>query len=191
MVRLSKIYTRTGDKGQTRLVGGQKVEKDSLRIEAYGTIDELNAILGMVRTANRETSDGDLRNTIDTFLRKTQNDLFNLGSDLATQIEDRWEGQPLISAEDTTGLEQQIDAWNEDLKPLDSFVLPGGNEVCALLHLARTVCRRAERILVTTSREETLGDEVIPYVNRLSDALFVMSRWVTYQCGEDEPLWEK
>lgn len=192
MVRLSKIYTRTGDKGSTRLVGGQKVAKDSQRIAAYGTVDELNATLGLVRVAMR-ASDAEpaVKDDVEAFLRRVQNELFDLGSDLATRIEDRWPGQPLVELDDVTELERRMDAWNEDLAPLDSFVLPGGNEVAARLHLARTVCRRAEREVVTLAGEEPIGEPVVPYVNRLSDALFVLSRWVTHRMGAEEFLWEK
>lgn len=188
MVRLNRIYTKTGDGGLTRLVGGQQVPKDSLRIEAYGTIDELNACLGLVRTA-LATSPAASRARFDTWLLHTQHLLFNLGSDLATRIEDRFEGQPLIQSADTTALEQLMDELNEGLPPLASFVLPGGGPVNAALHLARTVCRRAERLIVTLAREEPLGADVVPYVNRLSDALFVWSRWVARSLGEDEILW--
>lgn len=192
MVRLSKIYTRTGDKGSTRLVGGQKVAKDTRRIAAYGTIDELNATLGLVRVAMR-ASDADpaVKEDVEGFLRRVQNALFDVGSDLATYLEDRWAGQPLVEMQDVEELERRMDAWNDSLEPLDSFVLPGGNEVAARLHLARTVCRRAEREIVTLAREEPIGDPVIPYVNRLSDALFVLSRWVTHRMGAEEFLWEK
>lgn len=192
MVRLTKIYTRTGDKGDTRLVGGQKVPKDHLRIEAYGTIDELNTILGLARVFNlRETSDAAVSTSIDTFLRKTQNDLFNLGSDLATRVADRWPNMPLICANDITELESTIDRWNDELFPLNSFVLPGGNPLSAFLHQARTVCRRAERCILRLSREDDIGEHVLPYVNRMSDALFVLSRWATIKTGAQEFLWER
>ena len=190
MVRLNRIYTRTGDAGQTRLVGGQQVEKDSLRIEAYGTIDELNAILGIVRSNVAAGPAGsEPHERLLAWLALTQNRLFDLGSDLATRLDDRFEGLPVIQAEDATALEVVIDALNEDLEPLTSFVLPGGGPINASLHLARTVCRRAERLMVTLAREEPLGDAVIPYVNRLSDALFVWSRWVSHHLGEEELLW--
>lgn len=192
MVRLSKIYTRTGDGGSTRLVGGQKVDKDSPRITAYGTVDELNATLGLVRVANRsETADVTTRAVLEAFLRRVQNDLFDLGSDLATRLEDRWEGQPLVDPADIDDLEHRMDVWNEELEPLNSFVLPGGNEVTARLHLARTVCRRAEREILTLRRHEPIGEHCVPYINRLSDALFVASRWMTAQTGAEEFLWEK
>jgi cob(I)alamin adenosyltransferase len=190
MVRLNRIYTRTGDKGETRLVGGQAVPKDSLRIEAYGTVDELNSVLGLVRTFSPESGDAEARARLDDWLRRTQNSLFDLGSDLATRLEDRWENQPLIDADDVTELETLMDSLNEDLDPLKSFVLPGGGPLNAFLHQARTVCRRAERIILALSRDEEIGEFVIPYVNRLSDALFVWSRWVSKRFGEAEYLWE-
>jgi cob(I)alamin adenosyltransferase len=192
MVRLSKIYTRTGDGGHTRLVGGQKVPKNSLRIEAYGTVDELNSTLGLVRVTNlTETQVDTVRDSIEAFLERTQNKLFDLGSDLATQMADRWPGQPLVEAADATALEELMDRWNEDLEPLNSFVLPGGNLVSAHLHLARTVCRRAERRILDLAGAEPIGEAVVPYVNRLSDALFVLSRWVVHQTGASEFLWKK
>lgn len=189
MVRLTRIYTRTGDGGQTRLVGGQQVPKDSLRIESYGTIDELNAILGLVRTALEASPASAASRALD-WIGRTQNKLFDLGSDLATRIEDRWEGQPLICLDDVSALETLMDQLNEELDPLESFVLPGGGAISSLLHQARTVCRRAERVIIACGREEELGEHVIPYVNRLSDALFVWSRWVAKHLGERELLWE-
>jgi cob(I)alamin adenosyltransferase len=123
-------------------------------------------------------------------LRRIQNELFNLGSDLATLPADRWPGQPLIAMRHVEALEREIDGWNESLPELRSFVLPGGGMVAAYLHLARTVCRRAERLIVTLRDAEPVGDEVIAYVNRLSDALFVMSRHASRLYGEPEPLWE-
>lgn len=191
MVRLTRIYTRTGDKGQTRLVGGQEVPKDSLRIESYGTVDELNAIIGLVRTfLDRSDTPEEARDQLAKWLRELQNNLFDLGSDLATRPQDRWEGQPLIEAHHVTGLEATIDALNEELPSLRSFVLPGGDPVGAFLHQARTVCRRAERVTIALARDEEIGDQVIPYLNRLSDAFFVWSRWVARRRGEPEHLWE-
>mgnify|MGYP001428259536 CR=1 FL=1 len=191
MVRLNRIYTRTGDKGSTHLVGGQKVPKDSLRIEAYGTVDELNTILGLVRTFLMQSdAEQALKARLSDWLKLTQNNLFNLGSDLATRTEDRWEGMPLTRLEDVQTLEATIDSLNDDLEPLKSFVIPGGGPCNAFLHQARTVCRRSERIILALSREEAVGDYVLPYVNRLSDALFVWSRWVSKQLGESEFLWE-
>ena len=191
MVRLTKIYTRHGDKGTTRLVGGQEVPKEDARISAYGVIDELNAVLGMCRisTGKLEVNDPSILVELDAFYAIVQNNLFNLGSDLATRIEDRWEGMPLVAASDATFLESHIDQWNAGLPSLESFVLPGGSEAAAHLHLARTVCRRAEREIVSLSRQEEIGEFVVPYVNRLSDALFVMSRYVIHLEAKEEVLW--
>lgn len=191
MVRLNRIYTRTGDKGMTRLVGAQEVPKDSLRIEAYGTVDELNTIIGLARTfLEQSPAPDEVKAVLSGWLKPLQHNLFNLGADLATRMEDRWATMPLIDQGDIDALEQVMDHLNEDLPDLTSFVLPGGGPVNAFLHQARTVCRRAERITITLSREEPLGDFVVPYLNRLSDALFVWSRWVARKLGESEWLWE-
>ncbi len=190
MVRLTKIYTRAGDKGQTRLVGGQKVAKDALRIESYGTVDELMACVGLARTALEEPGAPAGASDLSTILRRVQNELFNLGSDLATLQEDRHPKQPLIEARHVKALEREIDQWNEHLPELRSFVLPGGGWVASYLHLARTVCRRAERLTVRLSAAESIGEQVVPYLNRLSDALFVMSRHAARLYGQAEPLWE-
>jgi len=193
MVRLNRIYTKAGDKGDTRLVGGQKVRKNSLRIEGYGTVDELMSCLGVVRVAITETPgpvDAATRANLDETCRRIQNELFNLGSDLATLIEDRHPKQPLIEARHIQKLEEELDAWNERLPELRSFVLPGGGRVGALLHVARTVCRRAERCVISLAEHEPVGEQVIPYLNRLSDHLFVMSRHVALLWGEPEPLWQ-
>jgi cob(I)alamin adenosyltransferase len=190
MVRLNRIYTKTGDGGQTRLVGGQKVAKDSLRIESYGTVDELSACIGLARTALEQPGAPAEAPALAAVLRRIQNELFNLGSDLATRPEDLGPGQPVIREEHVIALEREIDAWNEALPVLKSFVLPGGGLVAAHLHLARTVCRRAERAVVRAAAQETVRPEVIRYLNRLSDALFVMSRHASRIYGEPEPLWE-
>jgi cob(I)alamin adenosyltransferase len=190
VVRLNRIYTKAGDGGDTRLVGGQKVRKDALRIEAYGTIDEVSACLGLARTALIAPDAPDGADALATVLVRIQNELFNLGSDLATLPEDRRPQQPLIEARHVTALEREIDDWNESLPELRSFVLPGGGIVAAYLHLARTVCRRAERLIVRLRDAEPIGEQVLPYVNRLSDALFVMSRHASRIYGEPEPLWE-
>lgn len=190
MVRLTKIYTRTGDKGQTRLVGGQKVAKDSPRLDAYGTVDELSACLGIVRTALEEPTSPAGAADLALILTRVQNELFNLGSDLATLPADRHPKQPVIEARHVTALEREIDAWNAHLPSLKSFVLPGGGRVAAYLHLARTVCRRAERLTVRLSATDAVSDQVVPYLNRLSDALFVMGRHAARLYGEKEPLWE-
>ena len=191
MVRLTKIYTKSGDGGTTRLVGGAEVPKDSLRIEAYGTVDELNSIIGLVRVQLENQSIlTEVGERLSSWLRHLQNQLFNLGSDLATPIGQRMDGQPVIEEIDITALEALMDDLNEGLAPLDSFVLPGGGPIAAFLHQARTVCRRAERLTVALARSEAVGPCVVPYLNRLSDALFVWSRWVAKELGEDEHLWE-
>jgi cob(I)alamin adenosyltransferase len=198
MVTLSKIYTRTGDAGTTRLVGGQEVAKDEHRIEAYGTVDELNSVIGLARMELLHPSDGTGvpepdRARLDEWLLALQQNLFDRGSDLATLIADRWPGQPLIDKADTTALEAFIDRENADLGILKSFVLPGGTRLNALLHLARTVCRRAERRVIALSHtgpDGQVGGEVVPYLNRLSDALFVLSRRVSQLAAVPEVLWE-
>jgi cob(I)alamin adenosyltransferase len=190
MVRLNRIYTKAGDGGETRLVGGQKVAKDAARIEAYGTVDELLACLGLVRTALSSGSPPEGASELNQVVMRIQNELFNLGSDLATLLDDRHPNQPVIEARHVTALEHAIDAWNAELPELRSFVLPGGGWVGSYLHLARTVCRRAERLVVRLVAAEPIGTQVLPYLNRLSDALFVMSRHAARLYGEPEPLWE-
>ena len=196
MVTLSRIYTRTGDGGTTRLVGGQEVPKDSLRIESYGTVDELNAIIGLCRVELEHPSDGttiaaDEKTRLSSWLYDLQQALFDLGSDLATLVEDRWAGQPLVAQRDIDALESFMDTENAHLEVLKSFVLPGGTRLNALLHQARTVCRRAERVAIALSGTEAIGPLVIPYLNRLSDALFVLSRRVSQLAGVPEVLWRK
>ncbi len=192
-MRITKVYTRTGDKGTTRLVGGQEVSKDHPRISAYGTIDELNAILGLVRVFNgRSGADPASVARLDQMLHRIQNDLFNVGSDLATRPEDRWEGMYRVGGDDVKQLEDWIDALNEDVGPLREFILPGGGPVGGFFHQARTVCRRAERDLVALLRDEPeTGEGAMRYVNRLSDYLFVAGRWAAKQLGEPEFLWER
>jgi cob(I)alamin adenosyltransferase len=189
MVRLNRIYTKAGDGGDTRLVGGQKVRKDSLRIDAYGTVDELSACLGLARTALDAADAPSGAAALAAILLRVQNELFNLGSDLATLAADHRPTQPVIEPRHTAALEREIDTWNESLPELRSFVLPGGGMVAAYLHLARTVCRRAERLIVRLGDAEPIGAAVVPYVNRLSDALFVMGRHAARLYGEPEPLW--
>jgi len=190
MVRLNRIYTKAGDGGDTRLVGGQKVRKDALRIEAYGTVDELSACIGIARTQLLAPGAPAGADTLAGVLARIQNELFNLGSDLATLPADRHPKQPVIEARHVTALEHEIDGWNASLPELRSFVLPGGGAVAASLHLARTVCRRAERHIVSLRDAEPIGEQSLAYVNRLSDALFVMSRHAARLYGEAEPLWE-
>ena len=191
MPKLTRIYTRTGDDGTTGLVGGQRVKKNSLRIETYGTVDELSSTIGLARTALRAMVEDDPRaRRLDAWLAWTQDALFNLGSDLATLPQNRWEGMPLISAGDATALERAIDEAQRDLPPLNNFIHPGGSYPGAFLHVARTVCRRAERLLVTLREtDDGISKESVTYVNRLSDALFVWSRWINDAAKQPEHLW--
>jgi cob(I)alamin adenosyltransferase len=191
-MRITKVYTRAGDGGMTRLVGGQKVRKDDLRIESYGTVDELNSIIGIVRVElTRSPSPEEARDLLDARLEQIQNDLFNLGSDLATRTSDRWETMRLMAAPDVDRLEHEIDSMNEILEPLKEFILPGGGPVGAFLHLARTVCRRGERDCVRLTEVEDVNPFAVTYLNRLSDWLFVAGRWVAKAMGEVEHLWDR
>jgi cob(I)alamin adenosyltransferase len=188
---INRVYTKTGDRGQTALVGGVMVAKDSPRIEAYGTVDELNAVIGIVRRANQEeAAPAAARTRIDGLLERVQNELFNLGSELATLPGQIAPTQPRITARHVEALEHDIDELNEGLPPLRSFVLPGGGWVSSYLHLARTVCRRAERCVVSLATAESIGDEPVRYLNRLSDCLYVLGRWNVRERGEAEPLWQ-
>jgi len=190
-ISITRVYTRTGDRGDTALVGGKRVPKDSPRIEAYGTVDELNAILGLARTFNEERlAAGEHHRRLDEILRRIQNELFDLGSELATPPDAFQEGMPRIGEAQVTALEQLMDECQKDLQPLKSFVLPGGGRVNAFLHQARTVCRRAEREVLRLSRVEPIGEWPLRYLNRLSDALFVLGRWIARHAGEREYLWE-
>jgi cob(I)alamin adenosyltransferase len=185
MVVLNRIYTRAGDAGATRLASGQSVSKASLRVEAYGEVDEVNAVLGLAR---RETIDDP---DLDPLLARIQNDLFDLGADLATPVKAGEGAAALrITAGQVERLETEIDALNADLQPLTSFVLPGGCAAAAALHLARTVCRRAERRAVAFSQSEGGGGhgEALRYLNRLSDLLFVAARFANAREGGDV-LW--
>jgi cob(I)alamin adenosyltransferase len=191
-IRITRVYTRTGDKGETALVGGRRVPKDSPRIEAYGTIDELNAVIGLARAFNAEQrSRGTAHRRLDEVLRRIQNELFDLGSELATPADAAYEGMFRVSQQEVTALERLMDECQKDLPPLRSFVLPGGGRVGGFLHQARTVCRRAERHVLALSRVEPVGEWALAYVNRLSDLLFVLSRWAGKHLGETEYLWER
>ena len=190
-IRITRVYTRTGDKGTTALVGGARVPKDSLRVESYGAVDELNAVLGLARSRNAEAPPSAARDRLEAILQRLQNELFDLGSELATPPEAEYEGMFKVSADDVRALEQLMDECQKDLEPLKSFVLPGGGPVSAFLHQARTVCRRVERGMLRLSREEDVGEFVLPYINRLSDLLFVLSRWIAKHNGEREYLWER
>jgi cob(I)alamin adenosyltransferase len=185
-VRIHKVYTRRGDQGLTDLVGGDRVPKDSLRIESYGTVDELQSVLGMLRAALSELPDPELVG----HLHRVQQDLFDLGSTLATPPLHLDRVKNPITGERIAWLEVTMDRWNEELPPLRSFVLSGGGRFSALGHVARTVCRRCERIVLRLSREEEVPAEVLRYLNRLSDFLFVLARHLARAFDEEEPLWE-
>lgn len=186
MVRLTKIYTRTGDSGTTALGSGERRPKSDLRIEAYGTVDETNAAIGMARLSTAGAP-------LDRMLARIQNDLFDLGADLATPVPPGAEKSPTalrIHPDQVARLEREMDAMNEALPPLNSFVLPGGAPASAALHLARTICRRAERMMVALAARESeqVDPAAIRYVNRLSDFLFVAARHVNAQ-GPGDVLW--
>jgi cob(I)alamin adenosyltransferase len=188
---LNRIYTKRGDTGETSLAGGQRVQKDSARIEAYGTVDELNAFVGLAVVSCEEMITRDPRiGLLLVIVRRVQHELFNLGSILATLPEDVHPKQARITPAEIAQLEREIDGMNESLPSLRSFVLPGGTRVNAELHVTRTVCRRAERLLIALSRVEPVPPETIQYLNRLSDAMFVWSRWVNHSIGKPEILWE-
>ena len=184
-IALNRIYTKTGDRGETHLAGGQRVSKDSLRIACYGTIDELNAFTGMAHISAAEAVPD-----LAAILRRVQHELFNLGSILATRPEDVHPKQARITEAEVQQLEIEIDAMNAELEPLRSFVLPGGSRLNTELHACRTICRRAERLAVRLSHEESVPPEAIQYLNRLSDAYFVWSRWANHVLGVPEVLWE-
>jgi cob(I)alamin adenosyltransferase len=184
MVRLNKIYTRTGDDGTTGLGSGARRRKDDLRVEAYGTVDEANAAIGLARLSTVDDK------PIDGMLSAIQNDLFDLGADLCTPPSDAppaYEPLRIVEAQ-VDRLEREIDQLNAGLAPLRSFVLPGGTSAAAALHLARTICRRAERLMVALAAQEPVGAPALKYVNRLSDFLFVASRYVNHKAGGDV-LW--
>ena len=173
--RLTKIYTRTGDKGETGLSGGARVAKDSALMHAIGDIDELNSLLGLLASKTQ----GDIASSIQVL----QNDLFNVGGELSSS-------HVLITQEATSELEKCLDQLNDDLAPLKEFILPAGGEAASVCHLARSVCRRAERQLVTAHREQAINPELLAYINRLSDLLFVMARVITKQNGKQEVYWQ-
>ncbi|WP_042697084.1 cob(I)yrinic acid a,c-diamide adenosyltransferase [Azospirillum sp. B506] len=183
MVKLTKIYTRGGDAGETSLGDGSRVPKHDRRVAAYGTVDEANAVIGMARLHTRDWPDADV------MLGRIQNDLFDLGADLCTPEEEAPKYPPLrIVQAQVDRLEAEIDAMNADLAPLTSFILPGGSPAAAHLHLARTVVRRAERLMTDLARHESVTPAALKYVNRLSDHLFVLSR-VVNRNGADDVLW--
>lgn len=178
-----KIYTKAGDKGETALFGGQRVPKESLRIETYGTVDELNSVVGIVRSLKPHKE-------VDTILESIQNDLFVLGADLATPLTKTSVKISRIQQSHVEQLEHYIDALEPKLQQLKVFILPGGSSVAAHLHFARTVCRRAERLATKLSREEEIGPAPLVYLNRLSDLLFVLARYANHLDGVGETQWK-
>lgn len=175
--RLSKIYTRTGDDGTTGLGDGSRTDKDSLRVEAFGDIDELNSLIGLLLTH-------DMSADAQNLLTNIQHDLFDLGGEVCIP------GRTALDTDYVTRLEDQLDALNADLQPLKEFILPGGCAAAASCHLARTICRRAERHLVSLAREESVSDVALRYLNRLSDLLFVLARHLNLQAGQADVLWQ-
>ena len=178
-----KIYTKTGDRGETSLFGGRRIPKDELRIEAYGTVDELNSIIGICRSLNTTQE-------LDRILDELQHDLFQLGADLATPRAESKAGVVRMREEDVARLEHYIDRIDPTLDTLRSFILPGGNRSAAMLHFARAVCRRGERLVVRLARVEDIGEMPTKYLNRLSDLLFVLARWVNALGNTPEVKWK-
>jgi cob(I)alamin adenosyltransferase len=184
MVKLSKLYTKNGDAGKTHLVGGDEIEKASLKVSAYGDIDELNASLGVIRTLAKD------KPLLQTLIAKIQNELFDIGSILATRAGYSWEGMRVITEENILFLENQIDSCIAGIPELKSFVIPGGTILNAELHRARTVCRRAERSIWSLKKIEEVDSNITTYINRLSDLLFALSRKESFDSGTPEYLWE-
>jgi cob(I)alamin adenosyltransferase len=179
-----KVYTKTGDRGETGLLGGARVPKDHPRLEAYGSIDELNAQVGGLRAL-------DLDSDLDTVLEEIQHGLFAMGAELARpESETLAEGARRVGDEESAALEKAIDRWENELTPLTHFILPGGSPAAAQAHIARAVVRRAERRLVTLNRESTVSPALIKYLNRLSDCLFVLARVLNKRAGRDDVAWQ-
>lgn len=184
MPRITRVYTRTGDDGTTGLGGGQRVPKDSPRIEAYGTVDELSSVLGVAVALG-------LHPKLAETLERIQNELFNVGSDLCILEGDKARMPvPVVEERHVAALEALMDELSDALSPLENFILPGGSPGAAQLHVARTVCRRAERLVIALARQEPVGPHVVEYLNRLSDALFVMARYENLQRGVPDVLWD-
>lgn len=186
-----KVYTKTGDKGKTGLIGGKRVWKDSPQIEAYGTVDELNSVLGVLQGLTLETElSTEVKSKLTNLLTKIQNELFNLGSQLA-QSSTAPQSLPAIRQKEVKDLENLIDLLEKDLPPLKQFILPGGNTLSGMIHLARSVCRRAERRCIELFKENIIAPISIVYLNRLSDTLFVLARWTHHQLRLKEIPWQK
>tara|TARA_Y100001980_G_scaffold40847_1_gene18120 strand:+ start:845 stop:1447 length:603 start_codon:yes stop_codon:yes gene_type:complete len=189
-IRINKVYTRNGDKGKTSLIGGVKIDKDDLRIDAYGTIDELNSVLGLTISEINKIENKKIKEKTIKIFTRIQNELFNLGSSLSRLDIDKESDFPSIKRINIIKLENEIDEFNLNLPELTSFVLPGGSSINALLHFSRTICRRSERICVTLSKRSKIDENVIPYLNRLSDLFFVLSRWFSHKMNKPENLWD-
>ncbi|HEY5095211.1 MAG TPA: cob(I)yrinic acid a,c-diamide adenosyltransferase [Candidatus Eremiobacteraceae bacterium] len=190
MSKIARIYTRGGDDGTTGLVGGQRVPKNSSRIECFGTVDECSTVIGLARRALAEHSSRGRARSLDAWLAWTQDTLFNLGSDLATLAADRRANAPVVTEKDAAALERSIDFAQTELDPLTNFIHPGGSYAGAFLHQARTVSRRAERLIVALSQTETVSPAALKFINRLSDALFVWARWINAELDEPEHIWD-
>jgi cob(I)alamin adenosyltransferase len=194
VVYISKVYTKFGDRGDTMLASGDTVGKDSPRVAAYGEVDELNAVVGLLRVevarAGEPVGPREFLAELDAQLGRIQQELFDLGAELATPGATEGKAPLRVEEADITRLEQELDAWNADLPPLRSFILPGGGPLGASAHLARTVCRRAERTVVALSRVEPVRGEAVRYLNRLSDYFFVVARAVAHRFGVPEVLWD-
>ena len=188
-MRITKVYTKTGDKGITGLADGSRVPKNHPRIQAYGSVDELNAIIGIIRSLMAETNSN--LESMDKSLYVIQNNLFNVGGDLATPKSARWENMALITSDSIADLEEDIDELNQDLPPLKEFILPGGGKIGAFFHQARTVCRRAERDVISLMQVEDIESAPMTYLNRLSDYLFVAGRWIAKELNEKEVFWSR
>lgn len=188
---INRVYTRRGDEGETSLAGGQRVAKDGPRIEAYGAVDELNSFVGEARALTEEMTDRDGRVwPLVPVLMRVQHELFNLGSILATLPEDVHPRQARITDAEVSQLEREMDRINAELPQLRSFVLPGSGRLNAALHVCRAICRRAERATISLARSESVPPEAVRYLNRLSDALFVWSRWASHVMCQEETLWD-
>lgn len=194
MVYISKVYTKFGDRGDTMLASGDTVGKDSPRVGAYGEVDELNATLGLIRVELARVAVApaplEFLAALDASLTRIQQELFDLGAELATPGATEGKAPLRVEEADITRLEHELDVWNADLPPLRSFILPGGGPLGAWAHLARTVCRRAERTVVALARVEPVRPEAIRYLNRLSDYFFVVSRAAAHRFGVPEVLWD-
>ena len=189
-ISLTKIYTKTGDKGTTGLISGKRVSKGCLQMECIGTVDELNTLVGIVRTLAEGSTNPGVAYDADGIFKKIQNKLFDIGSMLAMDPDAEFECKFTVTDADVESLEERLDGYNDELEPLNSFTLPGGCMINAHAHHARAVCRRAERLLVRMSGEQDVDPGILRYVNRLSDLLFVYTRWVTKKLNAKEYLWE-